>query len=208
MKKYPIVTLCGSTKFKDEFYQIQKELTLKGYIVISVGLFGHSGDAEVWDNMDEGSKSQTKNMLDDMHKSKIDMADGIFVVNPGGYIGDSTWSEICYANMLGKHIKSMEAIDRDLISELTKKHIDKAEELAWQQLDVIRHSNGYYNLGDYVFFVHNGKEIVDPWISVEAHYNGVPWADHEDPNQGVEPFKYYGNKKMARFIESIVQKEI
>ena len=89
---YPVVTLCGSTRFKDEFMQAQKELTLKGMIVISVGLFGHSGDEEVWDGMDEGAISETKFMLDDMHKSKIDMADGIYVVNPGGYIGDSTWS--------------------------------------------------------------------------------------------------------------------
>lgn len=51
---YPVVTLCGSTRFKDEFMQAQKELTLKGMIVISVGLFGHSGDEEVWDGMDEG----------------------------------------------------------------------------------------------------------------------------------------------------------
>ena len=40
--KYKVVTLCGSTRFKDEFYKVQKELTLKGYIVISVGLYGHS----------------------------------------------------------------------------------------------------------------------------------------------------------------------
>ena len=51
--KYKVVTLCGSTRFKDEFYKVQKELTLKGYIVISVGLYGHSGDTEVWENMDE-----------------------------------------------------------------------------------------------------------------------------------------------------------
>ena len=44
--KYKVITLCGSTRFKDEFLRVQKELTLKGYIVISVGLFGHSGDNE------------------------------------------------------------------------------------------------------------------------------------------------------------------
>ena len=44
---YPVVTLCGSTRFKDAFYEAQKRLTLDGRIVISVGLFGHSGDAEV-----------------------------------------------------------------------------------------------------------------------------------------------------------------
>ena len=52
-KKYPVITLCGSTRFKEEFMEAQKELTLAGNIVISVGLFGHSGDKEVWEGMDE-----------------------------------------------------------------------------------------------------------------------------------------------------------
>ena len=106
--KYKVVTLCGSTKFKDQFMQVQKELTLKGYIVISVGLFGHSGDNEVWENMDEGTLTKTKEMLDDMHKRKIDMADGIFVINKGGYIGSSTKSEIEYAIKTGKTVDYME----------------------------------------------------------------------------------------------------
>ena len=89
-------------KFKDEFLKVQKELTLKGNIVISVGLFGHSGDNEVWENMDEGTLTKTKEMLDDMHKRKIDMADEIFVINVGGYIGESTKSEIEYAKNTGK----------------------------------------------------------------------------------------------------------
>lgn len=58
--KYKVVTLCGSTRFKDEFMEAQKRLTLDGNIVISVGLFGHSGDDEVWDGMDEGTLSKTK----------------------------------------------------------------------------------------------------------------------------------------------------
>ena len=86
----------------------QKRLTLKGHIVISVGLFGHSGDEEVWDGMDEGTLSKTKEMLDDMHKRKIDMADEIFVINVGGYIGDSTRSEIDYAIEHGKKVRYLE----------------------------------------------------------------------------------------------------
>lgn len=103
--KYPVVTLCGSTRFKKEFYEVQKKLTLEGKIVISVGLFGHSGDAEVWDGMDEGTLGKTKVMLDDMHKRKIDMADSIFVINVGGYIGESTRSEIEYAKTRGKKVE-------------------------------------------------------------------------------------------------------
>ena len=102
--KYPVITLCGSTKFKNQFIETQKKLTLEGNIVLSVGLFGHSGDDEVWDGMDEGTLSRTKEMLDDMHKRKIDMADSIYVINPEGYIGESTKSEIEYAIDHGKRV--------------------------------------------------------------------------------------------------------
>ena len=106
---YKVITLCGSTRFKGEFMEAQKRLTLEGNIVISVGLFGHSGDAEVWENMDEGTLTKTKEMLDDMHKRKIDMADEIFVINVGGYIGSSTSSEIEYALQAGKQVRYLEA---------------------------------------------------------------------------------------------------
>ena len=109
VKNYKVITLCGSTRFKDEFMKAQKDLTLKGNIVISVGLlFGHSGDNEVWENMDEGTLTRTKEMLDDMHKRKIDMADEIYVINVGGYIGDSTKSEIEYAIKNGKKVNYLE----------------------------------------------------------------------------------------------------
>ncbi|MDD7456216.1 MAG: hypothetical protein PUK70_08250 [Bacteroidales bacterium] len=45
--KYPVITLCGSTRFKELFQEAQKHLTLEGNIVISVGLLGHSGNNEV-----------------------------------------------------------------------------------------------------------------------------------------------------------------
>lgn len=95
---FKIITLCGSTKFKEQFLEEQKRLTLEGNIVISVGLFGHSGDNEVWA---EGAKE----MLDDMHKRKIDLSDEIFVINVDGYIGSSTNSEIEYAIKTNKTVK-------------------------------------------------------------------------------------------------------
>ena len=106
--RYKVVTLCGSTKFKEQFMKTQKDLTLQGNIVLSVGLFGHSGDNEVWENMDEGTLTKTKEMLDDMHKRKIDMSDEIFVINVGGYIGESTKSEIEYAKASGKNVRYLE----------------------------------------------------------------------------------------------------
>ena len=100
------MTLCGSTRFKEQFLEAQKRLTLEGNIVISVGLFGHSGDEEVWT---EG----TKEMLDNMHKRKIDMADSIYVINVDGYIGESTSSEIEYATRNGKEVEYLEPLKKD-----------------------------------------------------------------------------------------------
>jgi hypothetical protein len=105
---YPVITLCGSTRFKDAFIEAQRRLTLEGNIVISVGLFGHAGDDEVWEGMDEGTVTATKEMLDDMHKRKIDLADEVFVINVGGYVGTSTASEIAYAQACGKPVRYLE----------------------------------------------------------------------------------------------------
>ena len=92
---YKVVTLCGSTRFKDEFTAVEKRLTLEGDIVLSVGFFGDVGDS-------------AKKMLDDMHRRKIDMADEIYVINVDGYIGASTQSEIAYAKAAGKPVRYLE----------------------------------------------------------------------------------------------------
>jgi hypothetical protein len=97
ISKFKIITLCGSTRFRRQFEEVQKSLTLQGNIVISVGLFGHSGDEEVW-------RPGVKEMLDEMHLRKIDLADEIYVINVGGYIGESTKREIAYAESIGKKV--------------------------------------------------------------------------------------------------------
>jgi hypothetical protein len=97
MNKPKVITLCGSTRFRTEYEQANHALTLQGFIVISVGLFGHQ---EAMD-MD----SQVKVDLDQLHLRKIDLSDEIFVVNPGGYIGESTRREIEYAKLHGKTVR-------------------------------------------------------------------------------------------------------
>ena len=98
---FKVITLCGSTRFKEDFLEAQKRLTLEGNVVVTVGLFGHSGDDVVWT---EG----VKDMLDRQHLAKIDLADEIFVINVDGYIGDSTRREIAYAEFKGKAISYFE----------------------------------------------------------------------------------------------------
>lgn len=95
--KFKVITLCGSTRFKNEFETINKELTLRGHIVMSVGCFGHSGDSE-------SLNDNTKRMLDKIHKKKIDLSSAIMVINKDGYIGESTRKEIEYAKDTNKEV--------------------------------------------------------------------------------------------------------
>ena len=100
--KYKIITLCGSIKFKDEFMKVQEKLTLDGNIVLTPNSFNNIKK----ENIDE----KTKKMLDEMHKQKIDMSDEIYVINVGGYMGESTKSEIEYAKRKGKKISFWESL--------------------------------------------------------------------------------------------------
>lgn len=102
-KVIPVITLCGSTKFQKEFEDTNERLTMAGNIVISVGVFGHSKGINLTD--------EEKKKLDLIHLKKIDLADEIFVINVGGYIGSSTAKEIAYAKSKGKGIRYLEEIN-------------------------------------------------------------------------------------------------
>lgn len=100
-QKPKVVCLCGSTRFKDEFVKANERLTLAGKVVLTVGLFTHA------DKRTEITPA-IKRRLDELHKRKIDMADYVYVINVGGYIGESTKSEIEYAENAGKPIQFLE----------------------------------------------------------------------------------------------------
>jgi len=97
-----IVCLCGSTRFQAEFIKAAREETLAGKIVLSVGVFGHMEGLDM--------QSETKQMLDQLHLRKIDLADEILVLNVNGYIGDSGANEIAYARCQGKTIRYLENV--------------------------------------------------------------------------------------------------
>lgn len=102
MNKPIVVCLCGSTKFKQEFIDANFRETMQGKIVLSVGWFSHT-DGNIYTPTEE-----EKVMLDELHKRKIDLADEILVLNVGGYVGESTRSEIGYASRNGKWIRFLE----------------------------------------------------------------------------------------------------
>ena len=107
-----IITLCGSTRFHEEFVRVNYELTMAGAIVLSVGFYSHA-EPETWlaratHGEDVGVTPEQKEQLDALHKRKIDLSDEIFVLNVGGYIGDSTRSEIRHAEVRGIHVRYLE----------------------------------------------------------------------------------------------------
>lgn len=101
-----VITLCGSTRFKSEFETWNSRLTLDGNVVISVGVFGHGYHPY----HREKYLDPKKPMLDRLHLQKIDMSDEVFVIDPGGYIGDSTRAEIAYAEAAGKPVRRLSQV--------------------------------------------------------------------------------------------------
>jgi hypothetical protein len=104
--KPKIVCLCGSTRFKDAFDDANYRETMKGKIVLSVGFFMHASGNKHGGSI--GATPQQKVALDELHKRKIDLADEVLVLNIGGYIGESTRSEIDYAYTHGKIVLFLE----------------------------------------------------------------------------------------------------
>lgn len=102
-----IVCLCGSTRFPAEFMAAQFAETIAGAIVLSVGCFPRKPDGS-WDRM--MVTEEQKVALDALHLRKIDLADEVFVVNVGGYIGESTSREIAYAKASGKPVLCLEPV--------------------------------------------------------------------------------------------------
>ncbi len=87
-----IVCICGSTRFVEEMRKANRDLTLSGIIVLAPG------------EMDGADSEEQKTALDALHRRKIDLADRVLVVNPGGYIGESTSGEIDYARAAGRSV--------------------------------------------------------------------------------------------------------
>lgn len=95
-----IVCICGSTRFAEEMSAANRDLTFAGVIVVAPGVFLRADDHEA----DELITNEQKTALDALHLRKIDLADRVLVVNPGGYVGESTSREITYAHATGKPV--------------------------------------------------------------------------------------------------------
>jgi len=101
-----IVCICGSTRFADEMSAANRELTLAGVIVVAPGVFLRTEDRDA----DQVITHEQKAALDALHLRKIDLADRVLVVNPGGYVGESTSREIAYAHATGKPVSCTDPV--------------------------------------------------------------------------------------------------
>ena len=97
-----VITLCGSTRFEAEFAEVNQRLTMEGCVVISLGMFSFP---DLPDYDWTADTSGLKGRLGDVHLQKIRMADEVYIVDPDGYVGESTRREIAYAELLGKPVR-------------------------------------------------------------------------------------------------------
>ncbi len=95
-----IVCLCGSTRFAATFNKVAEQFTLAGWIVVrpEVVTYSTATDPQIHD-------PKVKARLDELHLRKIDLADLVYVLNIGSYIGPSTRNEITYANSISKPVR-------------------------------------------------------------------------------------------------------
>lgn len=95
-----IVCICGSARFASEMRVVNRDLTFAGVIVVAPGEAG------------ELVTDEQKAALEALHLRKIDLADRVLVVNPGGYVGESTSREISYARAAGKPVSFTDPIEQ------------------------------------------------------------------------------------------------
>ena len=105
--KTEIVCLCGSTRFVDIFNEYRQRFTYEGKIVLSIEIV----ISQLVQADPQHCNPELKKMLDDLHLRKIDLCDKVFVINKGGYIGESTTNEINYAKSINKPIEYLEALN-------------------------------------------------------------------------------------------------
>ena len=101
-EKSKTLTLCGSARFERLFHEWNKQLTLSGHTVFALGAYPSLEGEKSWYSAAE------KERLDQVHKLKILRSDAVVLISEEGYVGDSTRSELEFAQLLGKHIYTIE----------------------------------------------------------------------------------------------------
>jgi len=101
-----IVCFCGSTRFANTYMIERWKLEKQGIITLGINILPNGYFTE---KDHHGAEQEcVKHILDELHFSKIDMADEVVILNVGGYIGESTKAELEYAKKRGKCITYFE----------------------------------------------------------------------------------------------------
>lgn len=93
-----IICYCGSLRFKEQFQEMELRSLNEGNIALLPCCMFVDIERKF-------GKVGYKEKADEIHKRKIDLADEVYIINPGGYVGESTRNEIEYAQSKGKRIK-------------------------------------------------------------------------------------------------------
>lgn len=110
-----ILTLCGARRFEPLYHAWNEALTYDGHIVLSICTF----PSVMKQGMKEWMHDDSKEVFDAVHLSKIHVSQGIVVFNPGGYLGQTTTTEIIAAQVAGKKIYMIEHRMKDLKTTVT-----------------------------------------------------------------------------------------
>lgn len=105
--KIKIITLCGSFGYTEKFYEVRDKLTMEGNVVFMPSTINSSI------NMAELTESQIRD-IHMIHDKKIMMSDEVFIINPKGYIGSDTRREINFAISMGKKVRYLVDIDKEI----------------------------------------------------------------------------------------------
>lgn len=99
------ITLCGSARFESAFHEWNEKLTLEGHVVYGLAVYpSWHGDVKGW------YTDEQKEILDRVHKMKIDNSEAVVILNVDRYVGDSTRSEIKHAADSRKNIYVLEPV--------------------------------------------------------------------------------------------------
>lgn len=97
-----VITICGSTRFKDKILEVAEGLTLDGHIVMMPTVFRHD---------DPNLTAEIRIRLENQHREMINKSDAIFVVNIDKYIGEATYSMLDWATRMKKEVYFLEEIN-------------------------------------------------------------------------------------------------
>ncbi len=101
-----VVTICGSTRFRDQLNAARRAETLAGHIVLSSEVY-FKDDPDL-ERMGDAASLRLKEAMDELHLRKIDLSDEVLILNVGGYIGESTRREWDYALRMRKRVRFLE----------------------------------------------------------------------------------------------------